>query len=100
MSELAITVHGDHLLVEIHVVPRASRAAVQGVHDGKLKVALDAPPVDGEANRALVALFAKLLKLKKSDVRLVRGQTSRAKLLALYGASPDAVRALVPKQSA
>jgi uncharacterized protein len=96
MVALKLTVKDDHVLVEVHVVPRASKSAVQGVHDGKLKVSLDAPPVDGAANEALVALFAKALKLPRRDVRIVRGEASRQKLLALHGASEAAVRALVP----
>lgn len=80
---LRTTLRDGQLLVDVHVVPRASKSAVVGVHDGCLKVTLDAPPVDGEANRALVALFAKLLKKPKRDVTLVRGETSRKKTLAL-----------------
>jgi uncharacterized protein (TIGR00251 family) len=95
VAELKISERADHVLVEVHVVPRAARSAVVGEHDGRLKVALDAPPVDGAANAALIALFARLLGLARRDVRLVRGETSRQKLLALHGASAAAVRALV-----
>jgi len=95
MEALKISRRGDALLVEVHVTPRASRSAVQGVHDGRLKVALDAPPVDGEANAALIALLAKLLKLPKRQIELVRGQTSRHKTLLLTGVDEAALRALV-----
>lgn len=95
MEALKILRRGDALLVEVHVTPRASRSTVQGVHDGRLKVALDAPPVDGEANAALIALLAKLLKLPKRQIELVRGQTSRHKTLLLTGVDEAAVRALV-----
>ena len=54
MEALRLTRKDDHVLVEVHVVPRASKSAVQGVHDGRLKVSLDAPPVDGAANAAHV----------------------------------------------
>jgi uncharacterized protein len=95
VPELKITEREGHVLVEVHVVPRASKSAICGVHDGRIKVSLDAPPVDGAANAALIALFAKLLRLPKRDIALVRGETSRQKVLALHGASAAQIRALV-----
>lgn len=79
------------------VAPRASREAVIGVHDGALKIALTAPPVDGAANAALVAFVASALGVRKADVRIAQGETSKRKRLEVRGASADAVRALVPK---
>lgn len=99
MSALKITQRGDALLVDVHVTPRASRSAIQGIHDGRIKVALDAPPVDGEANAALIALFAKLLKLPKRQIALVRGQTSRHKTLSLTGTDEASLRALLPPEA-
>jgi uncharacterized protein (TIGR00251 family) len=95
MLELKISTHGDSVHVDVQVTPRASRSALAGVHDGRLKVQLDAPPVDGAANEALIALFAKLLKVRKRDVVLVRGASSRLKTLAIAGISEQALRALI-----
>jgi uncharacterized protein (TIGR00251 family) len=94
---LKIVAGADHVRVEVHVVPRASRSAIVGVHDGRIKVTLDAPPVDGEANAALIAFFAKALKRPKRDVTLVRGDTSRHKTLALRGVSEAELRALLER---
>jgi hypothetical protein len=80
---------------EVRVAPRASRDAVVGEHDGGLKIALTAPPVDGEANAALVAFLAKRLGVAKRDVVLVRGESSRSKRVEVRGASAEAVRALL-----
>jgi uncharacterized protein (TIGR00251 family) len=96
MDTLKLRHAADQLIVEVHVVPRASRSAVVGVHDGRLKVSLDAPPVDGEANAALLAYLAKRLKIPKRDVELVRGETSRQKTIALRGVSPEQVLSLLP----
>jgi hypothetical protein len=82
--------------VEVHVVPRAAKSAVVGVHGDRLKVALAAPPVDGAANRALIAFFARALRVRERDVALLRGERSRKKTLAIAGASAAALRALVP----
>lgn len=92
--KLRIVVRPGLLLVDVHVVTRAPKSAVVGVHDGCLKVALDAPPVEGQANRALIALFAKLLKRPRAAIALVRGEKSRRKTLALHGVSASEVEAL------
>jgi uncharacterized protein len=65
--------------VQVVVVPRASRSRVVGEHDGRLKVQLAAPPVDGEANEELVRMFSELLGISRSQVELVNGQTSKRK---------------------
>lgn len=80
---------------DVRVSPRASRDAVQGEHAGAIKIALTAPPVDGEANAALIAFVAKQLGVAKRDVVIVRGETSRSKRLEVRGASADAVRTLL-----
>jgi len=71
------------LTVEILVQPRASRAKIGPMHDGRLKVAVTAPPVDGEANAAVIELFAKQLGIARSRVAIVAGASSRRKTLAL-----------------
>src|SRR5690606_19843979 len=92
--------------VELDVVvqPRASRSRLVGVHDGRLKIQLAAPPVDGEANAGLVALLSELFGIPRRDVRLARGDTGRRKTLALAGLTADvALRTLaaaLPEESA
>lgn len=95
--QLKLSEQRDGVQLEVHVVPRAKRSAIVGVHDGRMKVALCAPPVDGEANAALVALFAALLGCPKRDVMLLRGDTSRHKTLFLRGASATRIEALLSR---
>lgn len=71
--------------MQVLAQPRASRDAIVGVHDGQLKVALKAPPVDGEANAALIAFFAKALRVPKRAVSLVQGESSRRKTVRVEG---------------
>ncbi|MFZ5843943.1 MAG: DUF167 domain-containing protein [Pseudomonadota bacterium] len=71
------------MTLAVHVQPRASRNAVVGWHGDALKVALTAPPVEGAANAALIAFIAEHFGLKRSQISLVRGDSSRQKLLAL-----------------
>lgn len=91
---LRITVREDSIWFDVRVVPRASRSAVLGLHDGCLKIALAAPPVDGEANAALLELLAKLLACPRRAVRIVRGESSRTKTIAVTGVPASAIEAL------
>lgn len=78
------------LVLEVLVQPRASRTQALGEHGGRLKIALAAPPVEGEANRALVEFLAGALGVRKADVQLLRGQTGRRKTVRVRGASAEA----------
>ncbi|MBF0177315.1 MAG: YggU family protein [Magnetococcales bacterium] len=79
----------DHLL-PIRVQPRAAHEKIMGLHEGRLKVALHAPPVDNAANQALCALLAKAFRVPKSNVSVIKGEKSREKLVRITGAT-DAV---------
>ena len=96
MEALRLTEHKDHLRLDVHVVPRAARSEISGVHGGRLKIALKAPPVDGAANAALVAFLAEALSISKRQVSIVRGERSRQKTVALHNVAADRVRALEP----
>lgn len=75
------------------VQPRASRTKIVGEHDGRLKIALAAPPVDGEANAALIEFLSDTLGVRKADVTLLDGETSRRKRVAVRGVLEADVRA-------
>ncbi|HVI73732.1 MAG TPA: DUF167 domain-containing protein [Anaeromyxobacteraceae bacterium] len=76
--------------LDLLVQPRASRTRAVGEHDGRLKLQLAAPPVDGEANAALVEFVAEALGVRKSDVAIVRGDTGRRKTVRVAGVSAAA----------
>ncbi len=75
------------VVLELLVQPRASRTRAVGEHDGRLKVQLAAPPVDGEANAALVEFLARALSVRKADVVIERGETGRRKTVRVVGVS-------------
>ena len=77
---------------EVRAKPRASRSKVLGIREGVLDVSLAAPPVEGEANRELVETLARTLGVPKRDIRIVRGESSRAKLLEVRGVTADVLR--------
>jgi uncharacterized protein len=71
------------ITVDILVQPRASRAKIGPMHDGRIKVAVTAPPVDGEANAAVIELFARRLGIARGSVEIVAGASSRRKTIKL-----------------
>ena len=94
MQALRVEPRGTVIRVGVHVQPRASRSEIVGLHGAALKVRLQAPPVDGAANEALVNLLAERLAVPRRAVRVVAGATSRAKTVEIEGTTEDAVRAL------
>ncbi len=75
----------DGVELTLLIQPRASRTRVVGEHDGMLKIQLAAPPVDGEANAALLEFLAKQLGVPRRQVTLVSGDTSRRKRVRVEG---------------
>ena len=78
--------------LRIRLQPRARRDEVVGERAGAVVVRVTAPPVDVRANAALCALVARASGVPPSRVRVVRGQTSRDKVLRVEGVDGDAVR--------
>lgn len=77
----------------IHVQPRASRTEVAGRHGDAIKIRLKAPPVDGAANAELITFLAQQLGVSRSAVRIVRGETSRRKLVEVVDKAEEEVLA-------
>jgi uncharacterized protein (TIGR00251 family) len=69
------------VIVDVHVMPNAAHTQIQGLHDGALRVRLQAPPVDGKANLALQRWLARQLGIPRAAIELIRGSMSRRKQL-------------------
>ena len=76
----------------IRVQPRAKRTEVAGERGGAVVIRVSAPPVDGKANAAVEKLVADKLGVPKSAVAIVRGDSSRDKLVRIDGLSADEAR--------
>ena len=77
------------------VQPRASRTRLVGEHDGRLKVQVASPPVDGAANAALLEFLSEQLHLPKRELSVATGETGRRKTVLARGArAADVVAAL------
>ena len=75
----------DGIIIEVKVDPRSSKRGIVGVIDNMLKVKLTAPPVGGAANEQLVELLAEKYGVKKSNITILRGETSRRKTVKITG---------------
>lgn len=83
MSEAWYRWEGERLILSLRVQPRASKAGIEGVREGRLAVRLHAPPVDGAANKALIELMAEAFGVPKSRIELLAGLTGREKRVAI-----------------
>jgi len=83
------------ITLEILVQPRASRDKIGPMHDGRIKIAVTAPPVDGEANAAVIALLAKRLGVARSNVEVVAGASGRRKTIKLTNVTQQQIEELL-----
>jgi uncharacterized protein len=77
------------LRLVVQAKPRARAEGLERGGDGQLVVRVRAPPVEGAANERIVAVLAELLGLRKSELRIVRGESSRHKELSVTGLTLD-----------
>ncbi len=88
------------VLLPVKVVPGASRTRYLGEYDKRARIAVAAPPEKGKANKAVIALLADLLGVRKRDVTIVAGATSAVKTIRIKGVTVETVRtALQPGRS-
>jgi uncharacterized protein (TIGR00251 family) len=83
--------HGDGVVLQIMVRPRAARTDQSGVQGDWLRVQLTAPPVGGAANVALIAFLSERLAVRKGDLEIIAGATGRRKLVLVRGKTVDDV---------
>ncbi len=83
-------VFNDHVLLNVRLTPSAKKTGINGVFEMGdeiyLKVSVTVVPEDNKANKALIALLAKHLKISKSSIAIIQGQTSRNKVVRIEGA--------------
>lgn len=82
----------DGVLLTLHIQPGAKKTEIAGPYGEALKICLQAPPVDGKANTCLLAFLAAQLAVPKAAVRLVGGESSRAKRVHVAGVDPATAR--------
>lgn len=96
MSTDAIKFENDALVLRLYIQPKASRDQIVGLHGDELKVAITAPPVDGQANAHLQKFIAKQFRVAKSQVVIEKGELGRHKQVRISQPQqiPEVVSAL------
>jgi hypothetical protein len=92
---IRITETPEGVVISVRAQPGAKRTTIVGIHGNALKIAVQAPPVDGKANEAIELALAGWLDLKKSQVSLKSGMSSRDKTFLLGGIDAASVQILL-----
>ncbi len=75
----------NSLNIQVQIQPGSSKDQIIDLHNGRLKIKISAPPVDGKANQNLIEFIAKALGVSKSKIEIVKGRTSKLKTLKISG---------------
>jgi len=78
-------------LIRVKVIPRSSRTEIAGMEKDIYRVKITDPPIEGKANKAVIALLAEKLGIAKRDIEITAGKTSRMKTVRVQGMSEVAV---------
>lgn len=84
---------GDEIWLDVYIQPKASRDQIQGWHGEELKIAITAPPVDGQANAHLIKFLSKQFKVAKSQIVIHKGELGRHKTVRIT--SPQQLPAIL-----
>ena len=87
----------DATTFDVKVVPRANKNQIVGREGGIIKIRLNAPPVEGKANEALVRFLAEALGVHRAQIEIVTGQASRRKIVRVRGVMAEQIEKLIPK---
>jgi uncharacterized protein len=88
---IAVAEHVEGCVLPVRAQPAARKAGIFGCQAGALKIAVTAPPADGRANKALAEVLRIALELKRSQLALLSGATSRDKRFLIRGLTPREV---------
>ncbi len=97
MTALKLAERDGGVTVDIVVQPRCPREGVGPVMGDRLKVSVNAPPVEGKANEAVQKVLAAALGVSRSAVTILRGETGKRKTVHIAGVSAAAVEAVIAK---
>lgn len=87
----------DKTQLQVHLQPNARRNEITGFEGDTLKIKVTAQPIKGKANKVLIDLLSKSLGVRKSDIVLVKGETSKHKMILIQGLTMIQIKALINK---
>ncbi|HLB59321.1 MAG TPA: DUF167 domain-containing protein [Bdellovibrionota bacterium] len=73
--------------LQLYIQPRSSQNQIAGLMEGRVKIKLTSPPVEGEANKACIAFLSSLLRIPKSKISIIHGERGKRKTVEIMGAS-------------
>ena len=91
MTAFILSILGSEAKISLRVYPNAARSEVTGFAGGILQVKISAPPVRGKANKELLAFLSQLLGVGKGVLTIIKGHTSRNKIIVIDGLSQEEV---------
>lgn len=83
------------IVVKVKIIPKSSRPSIQGVDNNRLRIKLKSPPVEGKANRELVETLAKVLKVPKGEIEIIKGIKGREKEVFIPRLTREDLEALI-----
>lgn len=95
MESIVFHASRDGITFSVKIIPRAKRDEIVGIENDTVKIRLNAPPVEGRANEALVRFLAGVLGLARAQVEIVRGETARHKVIRVRGITPEKLDAIL-----
>jgi len=97
---LALESHPEGTILPVRAQPGARRNEIRGEQDGAIKVCVTQSPEKGKANKAVVELLSRQLKLKKSQIELIAGETSHQKRFLVRGLRPTELAERIARAAA
>ncbi len=89
MNRQWITQSGKDVILTLHIVPRSSKTEICGEHGNALKIKLQAPPVEGKANKALIEFLSGTFDIPCNCISILSGDTGRSKRIQISGISEE-----------
>ena len=71
--------------IKVTVVPNSSQSSIVGTFDGVVKIKLNSPPIEGKANKEIIAFFSKLINVPKTSIEISKGEKNKLKTLLIKG---------------
>ena len=94
---MPVSQNKNQVILTVRVSPNARRSGFDGLFNNALRVALQAPPVDGKANEALIEFLSDFFDVRKSAITILSGETSRMKRISLLFSSESSAQTALKK---
>ena len=92
---LEFRAHESGITFPVIVQPRSKKKGVVGLSEGALKVKVTSPPIEGAANKAVIELLSQTLRIKKSNIEILKMKTARRKLILCKGISVNEMKSSI-----